>query len=375
MLDESEHLIKRLRELVECESPTEDRAALSLCADLLDGWFTSALGRPAQRVFTDGRQHLLWAADDPAVLLLGHYDTVWPVGTLADIPFTIDEGIARGPGVFDMKAGIVLILSAVEQLADRSRLSVLLTADEETGSVGSRTVIEEQARRSAAVLVCEPSADGGAAKIARKGVARYTITLTGRAAHAGLEPHLGVNASLEMAHQMLATAALAAPELGTTVTPTVSSSGTTVNTVPEAAVFEVDVRAWERGELDRVDAGLHALTPVLGGATVTVVGGPNRYPLEPKVATGLLAELHAAAESLGIAPPAGERSGGGSDANLTGALGVPTLCGLGAMGAHPHGRDEHVDVASLPQRAALLAELVRRLCASGLGFGSPQVRA
>ncbi|MEV6521306.1 M20 family metallopeptidase [Longispora sp. NPDC051575] len=353
----------RIRQLVERESPSHDPAALDRCADLLVEWFEPVLGRPVDRVVLGGRPQLLWAAEDPAVLLLGHFDTVWPVGTLAELPFSIVDGVLRGPGSFDMKAGLVLMLTALEALPDRSRISVLLTSDEEIGSPASRALIEEQALRSAAVLVCEPSADGGAAKSTRKGLAGYTVEVTGRAAHAGLEPHLGVNASVELAHQILAVTELADPGRDTTVTPTVASSGTTSNTVPEAATVRLDVRAWGRAELDRVDAALRALAPVLPGAAVAVVGGVNRYPLEPEVAAGLLGELRDAATALGLPAPEGVRSGGGSDANLTGALGVPTLCGLGAVGAYPHGRDEQVDVASLPDRAALLVELIGRLCA------------
>jgi glutamate carboxypeptidase len=269
---------------------------------------------------------------------------------------------ASGPGVFDMKAGIVQLLAAVRLVADRSQVSVLLTGDEETGSATSRSLIEAEARRVRAVLVCEPSADGGAVKIARKGGASYRLSVAGRAAHAGLEPELGVNASIELAHQILDLASLAVPADGTTVTPTVLSSGTTSNTVPESGAVTVDVRGWTRDELERVDRGIRDLAPHLAGATLTVEGGIHRYPLESAMALPLLQLVQAAARDLGLPAPEGERSGGGSDGNLTAALGVRTLDGLGAVGGHPHGRDEWADITAMPNRAVLLAALIDRLC-------------
>lgn len=202
-------MIDWLRELVSCESPSNSEAALARCADLLTGWGDEAVGRPAHRIVRNAGPHLLWRAPDPGVLLLGHFDTVWPLGTLTDWPMTVVDGVARGPGVFDMKAGIVQMLTAVELVTDVSRVSVLLTCDEEIGSLTSRDLIEDEARRAGAVLVCEPSADGGAVKIARKGCASYQVAVAGRASHAGLEPELGVNAGIELAHQVLALEPLA----------------------------------------------------------------------------------------------------------------------------------------------------------------------
>jgi glutamate carboxypeptidase len=356
-------MLEQLGELVEAESPSDDPAALKRCADLLDGWFTPVLGSPARRPVPD-LPHLLWPATDPVVLVLGHFDTVWPTGTLADLPFTVTDGIARGPGVFDMKAGIVQLLAALDLAAHRDRVSVLLTCDEETGSKTSRALIEAEAARARAVLVCEPSADGGAVKTARKGTATYRITATGRAAHAGLEPELGINATTEIAHQILALTQLADPEQGTTVNPTIVSGGTTSNTVPETAHVLLDVRAWTATELDRIDKAIRGATPHLPGVTLTIDDGINRYPLEPQPGLDLLGLVRAAAHDLGLPPPQAVRSGGGSDGNFTAALGIPTLDGLGAVGAHPHGRDEHVNARAMPDRAALIAGLINRLVAS-----------
>lgn len=358
----AELMAHRLRELVEVESSSDDTAALYRCADLLDGWFQRVLGRRALRPGSD-LPHLLWRGTNPKVLLLGHFDTVWPTGTLAAWPFTTAQGIAYGPGVFDMKAGIVQMLSALEHVADLEAVSVLLTCDEETGSATSQAMIEAEAARAGAVLVCEPSADGGAVKIARKGIAGYRIHVTGRASHAGLEPELGVNASIEIAHQILALSSIARTAEGTSVTPTILTGGTTSNSVPETADVVVDVRAWTRDELERVHEAMTALAPRLPGARLTIEGGANRYPLEPQLNGELLAMAQAAAQDVGRDQPEGARSGGGSDGNLTAAIGVPTLDGLGAVGAHPHSRSERVDLAAMPQQSAMLAALIDRICA------------
>ncbi|WP_460848237.1 M20/M25/M40 family metallo-hydrolase, partial [Phytohabitans suffuscus] len=252
-----------------------------------------------------------------------------------------------------------------------SRVGVLLTGDEETGSVTSRELIEREARRSGAVLVLEPGTPEGALKIARKGGSVYRLHVQGRAAHAGVEPHRGVNAGVELAHQILAVRELAAPLSGTSVTPTALAGGTTTNTVPESAAVSVDVRSWTREELDRVDRAIRALPSRLPGARLTVEGGVNRYPLLSTVAQPLLEAAQAVAKQLGLPPPGGAHAPGASDGNFTGALGVPTLDGLGAVGGHPHARGEYIEVASLPDRTALLAGLVERLVAAPRGDAGP----
>jgi len=353
---------ERLADLVSCESPSADQDALARCSGLLNDMGAEVFGRPAQRLTPGGCPCLLWRGTSPCqVLVLGHFDTVWPLGTLAGWPYTVTGGIATGPGVFDMKAGIIQALTAVSLLDDPGGVTLLLTSDEETGSAASRDLIEDQARHAAAVLVCEPSADGGAVKIARKGVGSYRLNIRGRAAHAGLEPHLGINAGIEMAHQILALTTLADPARETTVTPTALAAATTANTVPEHATAAVDVRAWTKAELERADRQIRQLTPRLPGAALEISGGINRYPLEEPAAAGLLALAQEAAARIGLTPPQGVRSGGGSDGNLTAALGIPTLDGLGAVGGHPHARNEHTDVRAMPQRAALLAALITRI--------------
>jgi glutamate carboxypeptidase len=351
-----------LEKLVGYESPSADLPALHRCTDLLADLGAQLLDAAPQRPTADGRPCLLWGyPGTPRILLLGHLDTVWPLGTIDDWPYQVRDGIASGPGVFDMKAGLVIALTAISLLDDPGGVTLLVTSDEEIGSPASRPLIEQRAAGADAVLVCEPSADGGAVKTARKGVAHYLLRVTGRAAHAGLEPELGVNAGVELAHQVLALAEIARPEHGTTVTPTRSHAGSTANTVPETAELHIDARAWTAAEMRRVDHALHNLKPITPGATLDLTGVASRGPFEPSASAGLLEHAQAAATDLGLRPLSGVRSAGGSDGNLTAALGIPTLDGLGAVGAHPHGRDEHVELATLPTRAAFLALLIDRI--------------
>jgi glutamate carboxypeptidase len=354
-------MVDRLATLVACESPPGSVPHLNACAELLASWGTEVLGRPARWEVREGLPHLLWAAPDQRVLLLGHFDTVWPLGTIEQWPFTVTAGTATGPGVCDMKAGIVQMLAALGMLADTSGVGVLLTCDEESGSFTSRALIEEQARRSGAVLVCEPSAPDGALKVARKGGSAYQLEVRGRAAHAGVEPHLGINATVEVAHQVLAVQGLACAADETSVTPTVVASGTMSNMIPERASLSIDVRAWSREELHRVDQALRALTPQVPWAGLTLNGGINRYPLQPAVTLPLLKMAQAAAADLGMPAPEGTHAAGASDGNFTGALGVPTLDGLGAVGGGSHARSEYANITMMPDRAALLAALTERL--------------
>lgn len=355
-------MLERLGALVGLESPPGDTGRLSRCADLIETWFTAALGRPGRRIVLSGQPHLFWPARDQRVLLLGHYDTVWPAGTIADWPFTVDGDRATGPGVCDMKGGIVAMATALELLDDPSRVAVLLTCDEEVGSPSSRPLIEREARRSGAVLVSEPATERGDLKVARRGGSLYQIAVKGRAAHAGVEPHRGVNATVELAHRILAVQQFATAE--TSVTPTLLAAGTMTNVVPESGRLSVDVRAWTGEELERVDGMIRTMTPRLTEATFEVTGGINRYPLRTDVSLPLLELARSAAAELGLPPVTGVAAPGASDANFTGALGIPTLDGLGAVGGHAHGRDEYIELPALPDRAALLSALVHRLLAA-----------
>jgi glutamate carboxypeptidase len=357
-------MLADLEELVRCESPSHDQAAVARSADLVAAIGTRLLGVAPDRL---PHHCLRWHFGDGAtrVLLLGHHDTVWPIGSLETHPFRNSDGILRGPGCFDMKAGLVQALHAVAELPDRAGVTILVTGDEELGSPDSRGLIEAEAAGCAAALVLEASADGGALKTERKGVSLYRVRAEGRAAHAGLEPEKGVNASVELSHQILAVLALADPDAGTTVTPTRMTSGTTTNTVPAAGDFAVDVRIRTLAEQERVDAAMRGLAPALPGARLIIEGGPNRPPLEPHGA--LYEQAVAAARRLGLPEPGQAAVGGASDGNFTAGVGTPTLDGLGAVGGGAHADDEHVIVAELPARTALLATLTADLL-------TPQVR-
>lgn len=350
--------------LIRCESPSKDLAALAECAELVAGLGERLLGAAPERIPVEGRTHLRWRfpGDGPRILVLGHYDTVWPIGSLDRHPATVEGNVLRGPGCVDMKAGLVLAMHAIAGLPDRAGVELLVTADEEIGSPTSRALIEQDAAGCAAALILEAAADDrGALKTARKGIAGYTIDVYGKAAHAGLHPELGVNASIELAHQILAVAAIGDPDRGTTVTPTVVGGGTAANTVPAQARLVIDVRVPDAAEERRVDAAMHALRPVLPGARLVVDGGINRPPMPPSASSAPYRRAIAVAQRLGQPAPAGVSVGGGSDGNFTAAVGVPTLDGLGAVGGGAHADDEHVLVDTMPGRVALVAGLIADL--------------
>jgi glutamate carboxypeptidase len=298
------------------------------------------------------------------VLLIGHLDTVWPLGTAASWPFAVDDETATGPGVFDMKAGVVQLFFALNALEELDGVVVLLTTDEEIGAPTSRELIVDAARAVEAALVLEPSA-GGALKTERKGVATYRLDVEGRAAHAGLDPESGVNAAVELVHQLLAVVELADPARGTTVNPGLVSAGTAVNTVPAEATAQIDVRTRTRAEADRIDAAFSALRPVTAGAAVTVerVGGVP--PLERSSSAALFKRAEELADRLGLPALTEAAVGGGSDGNLIADCGVPILDGLGAVGDHAHGRGEYVRIGAMAERAALVAALVQDLLVAG----------
>lgn len=360
-----QELLSDIETLVCCESPSSDHDAVARSAEVVAGLGRKLLSAEPERIVVDGVTHLRWRFGDgpPRVLLLGHHDTVWPTGSLLTHPFSVREGVLRGPGCFDMKSGVVMALHAAATVPDRTGLSILVTGDEEIGSPSSRALIEQEAQDCDAVFVLEASADGGALKCRRKGVSHYRIEVTGRAAHAGLEPEKGINAGIEIAHQILAAAALADPEAGTSVVPTVVAAGTTVNTVPATASVAVDARVWNEAEQLRVDRAMRALRPVLEDATVRITGGINRPPLEESSSSGLFRLARDLAAELGLGELTAASVGGASDGNFTAGMGIPTLDGLGAVGGGAHADHEHVVVAELPRRTALLAALVENVLA------------
>jgi glutamate carboxypeptidase len=355
-------MVDALASLVEAESPSVELDLIDACARAVSAVGADATGSPAQVVrMEDGRTHLEWRfGARTRVLLVGHFDTVWPAGTLAHRPFRRDGDRVTGPGAFDMKAGIVQLFEGLGTLDDLDGVAVVLNSDEELGSLTSRRLIETAARGAGAALIFEPSA-GGALKIGRKGTGMYTLHVTGRAAHAGLEPEKGANALVAAAELVLAVGDLGHAELGTTVTPTMASAGSASNVVPAEATVEVDVRIAVPEEAGRVDDDIRALVTSLPGTSVRVSGGPNRPPMPASTATGLFELAQQTGHELGLGALAGVEVGGGSDGNFTAGVGTPTLDGLGAVGDGAHAETEYAVVSAMPERAALAAELVARL--------------
>lgn len=349
--------LERLDALVSIETPTGDAEGLAAAHALVRSWIEPVVCEPGMIETVDGVPHLRWqGGEEPSVLLIGHLDTVFPKGTLAERPFQVDGDRATGPGAFDMKAGVVIMAAALERAAHPERVAVLLTSDEEIGSLTSRALIEREAARVGTVLVLEPSLDG-ALKIARRGGSIYRVSFAGRAAHAGLEPWNGRSALAELAHHVLALPDLADDDRGTTVSPTVAHAGTVTNVIPEHAELRVDVRAWTLDELERVDERMQALDAHTPDVRVDVDGGINRPPMEQSASTELLACAQRVAERLGQEVEA-VSAGGASDGNFTAAVGARTLDGLGPRGAGAHADSEWVSLASMHERVELLAGML-----------------
>ncbi|MFE2449545.1 M20 family metallopeptidase [Streptomyces sp. NPDC059426] len=359
-------MLADLEELVTCESYSADHAALARSGQVVAAQGGRLLGAPPRTLVIEGVTHLQWGFGTPRVLLLGHHDTVWPTGSIRTLPWSVEQGVARGPGVFDMKAGLVQMFHALASLPSLDGLCVLVTGDEETGSATSRPLIEDIARQCSATFVMEPSAPGGALKTSRKGVSGYDITVHGRAAHSGLEPEKGINAATELACQILALqnvadTVIASTGPGTTVTPTVMRAGTSNNTVPARAELSVDVRVPDPAAQEAVDRLIRALEPQFPGARLQIGGGPNRPPLAPGASRALFELAAEQAARLGLGPLRQAAVGGASDGNYTAGAGCPTLDGLGAVGDGAHADHEHVITATMPARARLLAHLLGAL--------------
>jgi glutamate carboxypeptidase len=361
--------LRFLEQMVNMDSPSTEKALVDRFARFVGSQFDAIGGEvdyiPSER-FGDHLRVKFPGKSSKKILLLGHIDTVFSSGETAKRPFQISDGRATGPGVFDMKAGIAIMWSALCALLQTGiqfehSITMLLTSDEEVGSTTSRAVLESEASDACAVLVLEPSLPGGILKTARKGVGRFTIKAIGRAAHAGVDPAKGVNAIEEIARQVLALQAMGNARLGTTVTVGVIQGGTRSNVVPAEAAVEVDVRVATNEEASRMTTAMHELQPHLAGARLEVRGAINRPPMERTADTVRLFELaRLIGSELGIDVQEGS-TGGASDGNFTSALGIPTLDGLGAVGNGAHAVDEYVDIATLPIRAALIAGLIQRI--------------
>ena len=361
-------VLETAESLVAIESPTTDKAAVDRCGAALASRLEAIGGRVTRLPRSDRGDHLLaeFGCGSSQILLLGHFDTVWPVGQLDRMPIARSGGRLHGPGVFDMKAGIAIAMLAARALLETDvkpahRIVMLWTTDEEVGSGTSRGAIEDEAKRSAAVLVLEPSLPGGAVKTARKGCGSYEIAVRGVAAHAGIEPQKGASAVQELAHQILRINALQDLARGISVNVVQVSGGWRSNVIPDEAHATVDVRVPTAAAAAEIDAAFRALRPVGERTTVEAAGGVDRPPLERTAQVErLYMQARDVARELGTELGEGG-TGGGSDGNFTAALGVPTLDGLGAIGDGAHALHEHVEIDSLADRAALVAGLIARL--------------
>jgi glutamate carboxypeptidase len=377
-LKDRERMVDDLRAFVEIESPSDDKSSTDDFAAFLAEFLPTRLDCKVEVIAEERFGNHLRMEVGPhdggrPIVMLGHFDTVWPRGTLATMPFRVADGQAFGPGAFDMKAGLVLGIEALSILQKRKELRApvvfLFTSDEEVGSVSSRPHIESEARRSRATLVLEPAA-GRSLKTSRKGVGFFQVRVEGLAAHAGSNPELGVSAIEELARLILDLQALNDPATGTTVNVGVIRGGTRPNVVPAVAVADVDLRVRTLDEAERLEETILGLVPHNPSTRVKVTGGINRPPMERTEGVATMYELaKKAAREIGL--DITEASvGGGSDANFVTPLGVPVMDGLGAVGDGAHAINEHVLLESLPVRSALIASLIRELqSAAGLQEG------
>ena len=345
--------------LVETESPTEDLAACTKVVEVANQITERLLNKKADLLTEKGRPVYWLGSKTPKVVLLAHLDTVWPIGSFT--PVWQEEGdIIRGPGIYDMKAGFIQALYAMRSL-DHTQVALIATTDEETGSATSRELIENVSRLAKAVLVLESAIDGKV-KIGRKGTSMYKITIHGRAAHAGLEPEKGVNATVEIAAIVNTLMNLGNKEHGTTVVPTVMNSGTTTNTVPALATLDIDCRSFKLSEMQRVQNAINELRPIHPEARIEITGGINRPPLETAATQSLYELCEKVAKDLGQ-PPLGSASvGGASDGNFAG-IHTQVLDGLGAVGNGAHATHEHILASYLEPRSELLAALTKEILA------------
>jgi glutamate carboxypeptidase len=362
-----------LEQLVNLESPSFDQTLVNKLGDYVSNEFTRLGGTVERLPEPDRGNHLMIRfgeeSDSKPIMLLGHLDTVWPEGEISRRPFTVDGDIATGPGVFDMKAGIAMMWLALRSLLNlRSKLpapvAVLLTSNEEIGSPNVRRLVPRLVRDMRAVLVLEPSLPEGVLKTSRNGMGRFVVRALGRSAHSGVNPHEGVNAVEEIAHQILRLQKLGDEEQGTTVTVTMAEGGTRPNMVPAECFVQTDCRTPTSAEADRITEAIRSLTPVLPGSRLEVEGEFRRPPLEPTPGNVRLFEL---AQEVGSAlgrEIIGGRTGGASDGNLTSGAGIATLDGLGPIGLGAHQVDEHIRISSLPWRTALVVGLIQRIAAT-----------
>ena len=362
-------MVETLHNLTLLESPSLEKTPSDRCASFLATQWKKQGARVTIFPQKNRGAHLrlVWSPSrsrpKSQLLVLGHYDTVYPTGTLARMPFRISAGRAFGPGTFDMKAGIVQALFALQALQQsRAKLAkqivILWTSDEEIGSESSRKLIEKEAARSDAVFVLEPSlGPRGLLKTSRKGVGEVELIVHGRASHAGLAPEKGVNAIHELAAQIARIEKWNAPHHGVTINADIIEGGSRTNVIADHAKATLDLRAWRLADMRSLENRLHSLKPIHAGAKLEIRGGFDRPPLERKHSAALFTRAKSLAAQMHLSLDEAA-AGGGSDGNFTAALGIPTLDGLGAVGDGAHSAHEHVILRTMPQRAALLAALL-----------------
>lgn len=362
------YMVDVLGELVRMETPTSSKPHVDAMGERVSE-LCRAFGAeievfPQQQV-GDVRV-AVWNKDAPGkpIMILGHMDTVWPLGTLDRMPFREENGRLYGPGVLDMKGGLVVAMEAVRGLVERGEMPdrpiwLFFNSDEETGSIYTRDLIHAKAAQAGLVLVVEPATEDESVKSWRKGIGRYTVTITGRASHSGNAPEAGINAVIEAAHEALYLHGLNDLKNGTSVSVTQIKGGIATNVIPPEATLYSDVRFLKASEAERVDQAIQNMTPTLPGAQVQIEGGIDRGPMErDDQMVRVVQHARLIGQSIGIdVTEAG--SGGASDGNFTAAMGIPTLDGMGPAGLGLHADYEQVVITSLPRRAALMAAVLR----------------
>lgn len=365
--ENQENILADVERVVKAESPTQDKLAVDRCGEVFQSLFADHLGLTAEVIpmeTTGNHLRFTYGEGNEQILILGHMDTVWDIGRLS---YRVEGNKAYGPGILDMKSGIIQAIWAVKAckelgIALQKKVVFLCTSDEETGSASSRTYIEQEALKSSVVLVVEPAvANTGALKTSRKGVGHFSMSIKGKASHAGNHHEEGISAVEEMAHQILYLQSLTDYSQGTTINVGIASGGNRTNVVAENAHLEIDVRINRLSEAERITSLITNAAPHLEGTTLQVTGDVSRPPMERTDQTEKLFHLATACgNELGMALSEAH-VGGGSDGNFTAALGIPTLDGLGAMGDGPHAEYEHILIDQLSVRAALLANLLTRM--------------
>ncbi len=350
-------MLQDLESLVRCESPSEDLSACKKVVQLANEIATRELGTAAEILEVNGRPVFWWGDKNPKVVLLCHLDTVWPIGSFNPI-WQIDGDVLRGPGTFDMKVGFIQALYALKDI--QGSVALIATTDEEIGSHSSKELIMQVSKTADAVLVLEASLDGKV-KTGRKGTAMYVVKAVGLASHAGLEPEKGINATVEIAAQILNLKELENSEFGTTVVPTMLKGGTTANTVPAEATLEIDARSFSQSDLERVDRAIQSLTAITPGAQIEITGGLNRPVLEPTSCKELYEIAEKVAKSIGMAPLGSAEVGGASDGNFAAAAGARVLDGLGAIGGGAHAVNEWASIKAIEERKNFLNAFIKEL--------------